>query len=246
MPRLPPIETGMTVLIIQTGDATISARQYGNFDDWFKQAIPNRSSQTIHVHRGEPLPDQEAAQDSYSHIIITGSAAMVTAQQRWMRETQHWLSLCIEDIPTLGVCFGHQLLADLLGGHVDYNPLGRSMGRSVCTLTAEGVKDPLFNGSEQASFSTWVSHLQSVLALPTSCARLASSEKDQNHVFRYQKHVYGVQFHPEWNGLIMQAYIKDRLTDLKAEAFDVPAMVPTKSETENNHSLIQHFLDHCQ
>ncbi|WP_154224202.1 glutamine amidotransferase [Marinicella rhabdoformis] len=233
----------MKMLVIQTGDATEGARIFGNFDDWFQRAVPDKQMHTVHVHKGEVLPSLEWAIDHCSHVIISGSAAMITEQQDWMVSTQKWLTKSIDLLPTLGVCFGHQLLADMLGGEVSYNPKGRNMGLDECELTADGIKDPLFAFTQRNTYQTWVSHLQSVSQLPKGAVRLAKSEKDKNHAFRYGQYVYGVQFHPEWNAQIMKAYISDRRKALAAENFDPRVMMGEDSETVDGSDLIHQFIN---
>jgi GMP synthase (glutamine-hydrolysing) len=230
------------ILIIQTGDPVALAEPYGSFADYFINGMEVTSDQVkvVDVHRGQRLPD---INQSIRGIIITGSAAMVTEQASWMLQTQRWLEKAIEEkIPTLGVCFGHQLLADMLGGEVGYNPLGRNMGHSVCRLTEAGQQDHLLNHlSDQTSFNTLVSHQQAVLKLPQSVTLLATCDKDNNHVFRYQDHVWAVQFHPEWTKEIMQAYIKQRQQDLRDENLNPDLMVEQLQPSDNARQLLVNF-----
>ena len=233
----------MKMLVIQTGDATAAAKKYGNFNDWFQHAVPDKLMYSVHVHRGETLPEFSWVKDHCSHIIITGSVAMITEQQSWMVKTQHWLANIIDDVPILGVCFGHQLLADLLGGEVKNNPKGRNMGLSECELTEAGLLDPLFKFQSQKTIKTWVSHLQAVKQLPSDAKRLAVSDMDSNHAFRYKSHVYGVQFHPEWNSNIMQAYIRDRAEVLTAEGHDTTHILQTAQVPIDGSALIRQFIN---
>lgn len=232
----------MKMLVIQTGDATEAARTFGNFDEWFQNAVPTKQMLTIHVHKGDRLPDVEWTKGHCSHVIITGSAAMITEQQGWMISTQKWLMQVIEYLPTLGVCFGHQLLADMLGGEVTYNPKGRNMGMDVCELTSAGSNDPLFEFTQDKKYNTWVSHLQSVNQLPHGAIRLATCMMDENHAFKYGKHVYGVQFHPEWNAQIMKAYITDRSAVLESEGLHPTQMMKACESPFDGSDLISQFI----
>lgn len=232
----------MSLLIIQTGDAVDAARPHGNFNDWFIKAAGALEAITVNVHQGQNLPKADEAKDRFSHIIITGSAAMITEHSTWMTQTQKWLELVIETMPIMGVCFGHQMLADLLGGKVDYNPKGRNMGRDMCHLNETGKKCPLFTGINGVSFHTCVSHSQAVLTPPENSTVLASSPKDPNHAFQYGNKTFGLQFHPEWTGPIMAAYIETRKQALAEEGFDVSAMLTATSQNFHTDQIIKNFV----
>lgn len=229
----------MKLLIIQTGDAVSNAK--GNFDQWFKRFAPEHCrSQTVRVHQGEELTAKH--KQKTDKIIITGSPSMITEGRGWMLKTQDWLQSTIEKTPTLGVCFGHQMLADLLGGKVGDNPNGRNMGLDFCTPNQVAKQDPLFKQLPPQGFNTLVSHSQSLQSgLPQSTI-LAASAKDPNHAFRYKSHVWGVQFHPEWNQAIMQAYIEARKTTLEQEGFCPQTMMKKLKNCELSSKIISSFL----
>lgn len=229
------------LLIIQTGDAVPTARPLGNFNDWFARAA-GRPATTINVHHGQALPQIEPSKKQYAHLIITGSAAMITDHLDWMKSTMKWLEQVVPDVPTLGVCFGHQMLTDLLGGTVQYNPKGRNMGLDHCHLTDVGMTHPLFQDMNHPTFPTWVSHLQSVTTPPLGSHILATSEKDPHHAFQYGDHCFALQFHPEWTGPIMAAYLKARSEDLTKEGFDVPWMLSQTSQVLNTEKIIERFV----
>lgn len=232
------------LLIIQTGDAVSSAK--GDFDQWFKRfAPPHCQTQTVKVHYGEKLTAK--LKQSTDKIIITGSPSMITERQDWMSQTQDWLQSAIETIPTLGVCFGHQMLADLLGGKVAYNPNGRNMGLDCCTPKQAAQQDPLFKQLPSQGFNTFVSHSQSLQSELPQSVILATSRKDPNHAFRYKNHVWGVQFHPEWSQSIMQAYIEARKTALEQEGFCPSAMIQQLQPCPQAAKIITSFIGlNCQ
>ena len=105
-------------------------------------------------------------------------------------------------IPTLGICFGHQVLADLLGGEVIAEPSMAEAGVAEIMLTPVGQKDPLLQ-SLPKSFYGIVSHKSSVIRLPEEASLLAYSDRCPIQGFRYQSNIYGFQLHPELN---MQDY----------------------------------------
>jgi GMP synthase (glutamine-hydrolysing) len=103
-----------------------------------------------------------------------------------------------EDAKVLGICLGHQLLGEAMGAQVAFSPEQTELGVTKITLTEEGRKDPLFQGLEP-EFLAIEGHRDAVLELPNGFTHLATSEKCPLQSFRYNKYVYGVQFHPELN-----------------------------------------------
>ncbi len=215
------------LLIIQTGDPVPAAiKQYGRFSDWFKQGMElanaNQEVSVVDVHLGHDLPCFEKTAEDLTGIIITGSPAMITDQDTWLIKTQQWLNqIMVYKIPTLGVCFGHQLLADLLGGQVAYNPKGRNLGMSEFKLSKHATSDPLLQSLKpDTSIPTFASHLQHVKALPQTATLLGSCSIDKNHAFRAEEAIWGLQFHPEWSIEITQTYIAARSDALINEGVD--------------------------
>jgi GMP synthase (glutamine-hydrolysing) len=101
-------------------------------------------------------------------------------------------------IPTLGICFGHQVLADLLGGKVLSDPNMAESGIAKIILTPEGKEDPILEYLPE-SFYGIVSHKSSVIKLPEGSSLLAYSDRCPVQGFRYKSNIYGFQLHPELN-----------------------------------------------
>jgi GMP synthase (glutamine-hydrolysing) len=96
-----------------------------------------------------------------------------------------------ERVPVLGICFGAQWAARLLGGKVAASR-SREYGRSQLSDLAE---DPLL-ANVQPHAPVWMSHGDSILALPETAQVLARSPHQSVAAFRWGR-LYGLQFHPE-------------------------------------------------
>lgn len=106
------------------------------------------------------------------------------------------LYLFEHDIPTLGICFGHQLLVTFLGEKVAADLRQSETGSFPVRMTSEGRHDPLFLGMPD-NWGAYFMHRDSALRVPQETVLLASGERSLVGAFRYKTRVYGVQFHPE-------------------------------------------------
>lgn len=101
-----------------------------------------------------------------------------------------------KQIPTLAICFGHQLVAQLLGGKVEKDPNQAETGTYQLSLTKEGISSPLYQNIPPKFFAV-EGHKDSVVKLPKSATLLASSKRCKNQSYRLGSNFYTTQFHPE-------------------------------------------------
>ena len=95
-------------------------------------------------------------------------------------------------VPVLGICYGQQSIAHILGGKVKSTE-NREYGGTNVTITKES---PLFKGINEKEFHVWMSHGDIVEEVPPGFEVTAKSQN--NHIASMQKeNIYAVQFHPE-------------------------------------------------
>jgi GMP synthase (glutamine-hydrolysing) len=163
-----------------------------------QEAVPYRY---LDMAAGEALLESIAC---YSHLIILGGpvSAYEAEQYPFLKDEFNLIESAIEQqIPTLGICLGAQILAHVLGAKVYRGTLGREIGWCELHLTEAGHHDPLLKGFPQ-QFQVFESH-QDTFDLPSNCVHLASSNLYPNQAFRYQDHVWATQFHLEMSESVL-------------------------------------------
>jgi len=168
---------------------------------------------------------------------------MVSHREDWSERAGSWLLKAVDEgIPTLAVCYGHQLLAQAMGGTVGPNPNGRQIGTREVRLTADASDDLLFAGFP-GQFAAQTSHVESVLELPATAVRLAEIDVDPNYAYRISEKAWGIQFHPEFSSEATREYIKARSELLSAEGLDPRQLHDDVKDTPLAHALIKRFAE---
>lgn len=232
-PDHPPSDTARRIAIISCGHTLEALRpNYGDFDDWIAQGLQSPLDILRVDATAEPeLPDWS----QLAGVVVTGSHAMVTDRAPWSEHVAAWLRLGVQaEVPILGICYGHQLLAHATGGTVDYHPHGIELGSHGIDLHAAAQQDALF-AHMPAHFTAQLVHSQSARALPEGAVVLASNGHEAHQAFRVGRSAWGVQFHPEFSATAMQAYVAKL-----APAASAAAAIGVQ-DTPEAASLLQRF-----
>ncbi len=181
--------------------------------DWFAEAFEDlglMSEVDLRVWDGISgvLPDV----DGSGGVIISGSYGPVFAEKEWIGRLMDFIRrVHRRELWMLGICFGHQAIAQALGGKVTANRRGREFGTVMLFLTPEGEKSPLLEGMPHGGRVN-ISHLTHVTQLPPGAVRLAFNRMTPVQSFSIGRS-YGYQPHPELGPKQMKQ-LADMLGDL--------------------------------
>jgi GMP synthase (glutamine-hydrolysing) len=228
------------LLIVKSGRTLASlAPRRGDYEDWIAagMGLARARVRVACVFEDEPLPEPSAL----CGAVVTGSSAMVSERAAWSERTAAWLARAVEaELPLLGICYGHQLLAHALGGRVERNPLGREIGTVEVSLRDEAACDALFRGLPRR-LRVQATHVEAVLELPRGARWLASSERDAHQAFAVGRTAWGVQFHPEFDADVMRSYLVERRAALTREGLDADALIREASDSPDGPALLRRF-----
>ncbi len=184
----------MRILIVNCEDAIGMAYPDGHPDAWFQRAAGGDPSRFA-VWNACGCADPPAGR--FHGVIVSGSFYSVYDDQPWIGRVARMILATVESgVALLGVCFGHQLIAQTLGGRVDRNPLGPEHGTLPVFFTDAGRTDPLFDGIHDG-FPSFHFHGDTVLELPPAAETLAYTPKTAVQAFRLGDRIRAIQFHPE-------------------------------------------------
>ena len=159
--------------------------------DW----LAGHELRIVRPYLGEAVPAEPDA-----GLIVLGGAvdAYADTAAPWLPDVRKLLATAVEqEVPTLGVCLGAQLLAVACGGAVDVGaPAGTEAGVVEVQWNSAAADDPLCAGLP-APFPSLSMHSDAVARLPADAVLLGSTAQYPNQAFRVGAAAWGVQFHPE-------------------------------------------------
>jgi GMP synthase-like glutamine amidotransferase len=182
--------TASRLLVIEHG----SSDPAGRLGEWLVAAGLELDVRDAGV--GAELP---ADLSGHHGLVVMGGAmgALDDTSSPWLPAVRALLRAAVRDeVPTLGVCLGGQLLAAANGGLVGPNPDGPELGAQLVAKRGAAAADPLF-GPLPITPDVIQWHWDAVLRLPAGAIQLASSPVCEQQAFRLGRLAWGLQFHIE-------------------------------------------------
>jgi len=200
----------MNVGILETGrpPAELEPR-FGRYGAMFANLLgPGFTTRTYDVIAGE-FPARPEDHDAY---LVTGSPAGVYEDHPWIPPLKAFLREAKGRAKLVGICFGHQIMAEAFGGRVEKSDKGWGVGlhRYETRSDAEWM-DPV------ESFAIPVSHQDQIVEQPPNSRIVASSPFTAYGVLAYEDQpAISFQCHPEFDPAFAKGLIetrRDRLPD---------------------------------
>ena len=163
---------------------------------WFQKNyahIPGVTILKTNVCKGEPLPTP----DQIDGLVLAGSYNSVHDNTFWQKQVLDWLPIMQQsNIPILGICGSHQLLAHHYGADVEKLTEGPFAGTFPVTLTEEGSNSPIMKSINNGDCFHYANS-EHVTTVPEGSVLLASSSRVPVAALDFGNHCYSTQFHPE-------------------------------------------------
>lgn len=187
----------MKIGILQTGhapDALIESA--GNYDQMFRSLLGGNGFEfeTFAVLEGV-FPSGAEDADGW---LITGSKFGVYEDHDWIPPLEDLVrAIHAKSLPLIGICFGHQIIAQALGGRVEKFKGGWAVGR------VEYEQD-----GRKLALNAW--HQDQVIELPKAARVLAGNEFCVNGILAYDDTIWTLQPHPEFKSSFVSGLIEKR------------------------------------
>ncbi len=204
------------------------------FLNYLQTIMPEDSFTEFKVPLGE-WPDRER----FSGFVLTGSAKSCYEPLPWILELLKFIRQLHQDKDTqktLGICFGHQMIALALDGEVKQHDRGWGVGVRDFDLIASA---PWMEG-EQKRLSLLFSHQDQVTKLPQGAIHLATDAFCTYQMYRIGQHIFCMQGHPEFTKEFSRSRMEASLEIIGADTFEKGM---TSLEKSTDHLLIGRWIN---
>jgi GMP synthase-like glutamine amidotransferase len=206
----------MKLGILETGAPPENLRpRFGDYPGMFRALLGEGYDWSVYDLQAGRLPERAEDNDAY---LITGSSSGVYDADPWIGRMIEFLREAKGRAKLIGICFGHQAMAEAFGGKVIKSPKGWAIGlHSYDVRKAEPWMDP------QDAIALPASHQDQVVESPPAARVLAASSFTPYAMFEYEDQpAISIQPHPEFDPAYAEALIENRrgtrYTEAEADA----------------------------
>jgi GMP synthase-like glutamine amidotransferase len=223
----------MKLAILETGHPPADlAEVFGSYPAMFERLLgPEFEVHTFDIQAGQ-LPDPR----SHEACLITGSPAGVYDPLPWIAQLMDFIRTA-KGVKMVGICFGHQAMAQALGGEVIKSPKGWGAG-----LQSYDVISPLPWMYGGPKIRIPASHQDQVVVQPPNTEVVAQSAFTPYAALAWtDRPAISFQFHPEFSPAFAKALIEQRY-DRVANPDAAIASLDAPNDNELVGSWIRNFL----
>lgn len=231
----------MKLTLIQPTDVPGPLRdRFGAYHLMFERMFAGEGFvfEAVRLSEGQPLPDP-ATLDA---TLVMGSAAGVyDTHYPWMDPLRDYIRAAYAvRTPMVGICFGHQIIADALGGDVRKSDKGWGLGRHVYAVTSR----PAPIGGTLPEFAIACSHQDQVIVPPADAETFLSSDFTPHAGLSYRNgHTMSLQPHPEFEDDYTLALVELRRGKAPDDIIDTAVKsVGRKSDSREMARYLAAFL----
>lgn len=246
-------QKGRYAILVTGNVAPPLAAKYGNFADMFMKLLKDGDDEVWDTHvvfeRDSP-PDEVLAR--YECLVLTGSSADSFRDPDWNVQLRARLTSAVKrQQRILAICYGHQLMARVLGGETgrasSFEGGPRTMKVTPAFFDQWFVKPKWFakDRSEDWHFNIHETHQDVVTSMPPDVTLIASSDFTYCEGMSYKDHVLGLQGHPEFTAEFQTALIEYRLqqgTLTKEQAEESFTVLKQNPVSRTDYVKVQNML----
>jgi GMP synthase-like glutamine amidotransferase len=224
----------MKLAILETGRPPGElADRFGDYPSMFADMLgPGFEVESFDVQADE-LP---AGPDGHAAYLITGSPAGVYEPLPWIEPLQEFIRAA-KDNKMVGICFGHQIMAEALGGHVEKSDKGWGAGLHRYSVVR---REPWMNGEMQVAAPA--SHQDQVVIQPPNTQIVVESSFTPYAGLAWtDRPAISFQFHPEFSPAFAKALIEKRY-DIVPEPDAAIASLDAPNDSQRVAAWIRRFL----